>query len=109
MFSEEALPKGKGEYILGYYSNNCSSLAGVTEPFQVSHCPAERRGLGKSSGGGCGGDAGCQAGGKECMCTVQEGEFYRWGRGNWAGSDWVNIILWKECDAFCGVGELHGG
>ncbi|XP_019346535.1 phosphatidylinositol 4,5-bisphosphate 5-phosphatase A isoform X3 [Alligator mississippiensis] len=36
MFSEEALPKGKGEYILGYYSNNCSSLAGVTEPFQIS-------------------------------------------------------------------------
>ena len=36
MFSEEALPKGKGEYILGYYSNTSSSIAGVTEPFQVS-------------------------------------------------------------------------
>ncbi|XP_065707714.1 phosphatidylinositol 4,5-bisphosphate 5-phosphatase A isoform X4 [Patagioenas fasciata] len=35
MFSEEALPKGKGEYILGYYSNTSSSIAGVTEPFQV--------------------------------------------------------------------------
>uniref|UniRef100_A0A663DY41 Inositol polyphosphate-5-phosphatase J n=1 Tax=Aquila chrysaetos chrysaetos TaxID=223781 RepID=A0A663DY41_AQUCH len=36
MFSEEALPKGKGEYILGYYSNTSSSIAGVTEPFQIS-------------------------------------------------------------------------
>ncbi|KFV18253.1 Phosphatidylinositol 4,5-bisphosphate 5-phosphatase A, partial [Tauraco erythrolophus] len=35
MFSEEALPKGKGEYILGYYSNTSSSIAGMTEPFQV--------------------------------------------------------------------------
>lgn len=36
MFPEESLPKGKGEFILGYYSNNCSSLVGLTEPFQVS-------------------------------------------------------------------------
>ncbi|NWI65230.1 PI5PA phosphatase, partial [Todus mexicanus] len=36
MFSEEVLPKGKGEYILGYYSNTSSSIAGVTEPFQIS-------------------------------------------------------------------------
>ncbi|NXR39331.1 PI5PA phosphatase, partial [Zosterops hypoxanthus] len=36
MFSEEALPKGNGEYILGYYSNASSSIAGVTEPFQIS-------------------------------------------------------------------------
>ncbi|XP_009908606.2 phosphatidylinositol 4,5-bisphosphate 5-phosphatase A [Dryobates pubescens] len=36
MFSEEALPKGKGEYILGYYSNASSSIAGMTEPFQIS-------------------------------------------------------------------------
>ncbi|XP_010561698.1 PREDICTED: phosphatidylinositol 4,5-bisphosphate 5-phosphatase A [Haliaeetus leucocephalus] len=36
LFSEEALPKGKGEYILGYYSNTSSSIAGVTEPFQIS-------------------------------------------------------------------------
>ncbi|XP_068767404.1 phosphatidylinositol 4,5-bisphosphate 5-phosphatase A isoform X2 [Struthio camelus] len=36
VFSEEALPKGKGEYILGYYSNNSSSIAGMTEPFQIS-------------------------------------------------------------------------
>lgn len=42
MFSEEALPKGKGEYILGYYSNTSSSIAGVTEPFQVS--TAKRQG-----------------------------------------------------------------
>ncbi|NXY52028.1 PI5PA phosphatase, partial [Ceuthmochares aereus] len=35
-FSDEALPKGKGEYILGYYSNISSSIAGVTEPFQIS-------------------------------------------------------------------------
>ncbi|NXK40590.1 PI5PA phosphatase, partial [Piprites chloris] len=36
LFSEEALPKGNGEYILGYYSNTSSSIAGVTEPFQIS-------------------------------------------------------------------------
>ncbi|NXL39639.1 PI5PA phosphatase, partial [Glaucidium brasilianum] len=36
MFAEETLPKGKGEYILGYYSNTSSSIAGVTEPFQIS-------------------------------------------------------------------------
>lgn len=48
MFSEEALPKGKGEYILGYYSNTSSSIAGVTEPFQVSK--AKRQGW---EGGGC--------------------------------------------------------
>ncbi|NXY79800.1 PI5PA phosphatase, partial [Glareola pratincola] len=36
LFSEEVLPKGKGEYILGYYSNTSSSIAGVTEPFQIS-------------------------------------------------------------------------
>ncbi|NWZ67293.1 PI5PA phosphatase, partial [Acrocephalus arundinaceus] len=36
MFSEEALPKGNGEYILGYYSNTSNSIAGVTEPFQIS-------------------------------------------------------------------------
>ncbi|XP_017602015.1 PREDICTED: phosphatidylinositol 4,5-bisphosphate 5-phosphatase A isoform X3 [Corvus brachyrhynchos] len=36
IFSEEALPKGNGEYILGYYSNTSSSIAGVTEPFQIS-------------------------------------------------------------------------
>ncbi|XP_054852504.1 phosphatidylinositol 4,5-bisphosphate 5-phosphatase A [Eublepharis macularius] len=35
-FPEESLPKGKGEYILGYYSNNYSSMVGVTEPFQIS-------------------------------------------------------------------------
>ncbi|MBN3314849.1 PI5PA phosphatase, partial [Atractosteus spatula] len=35
-FGEESLPKGTGEYILGYYSNNMSSIVGVTEPFQIS-------------------------------------------------------------------------
>ncbi|XP_053556533.1 phosphatidylinositol 4,5-bisphosphate 5-phosphatase A [Bombina bombina] len=36
VFSEEALPKGTGEYLLGYYSNNMGTLIGVTEPFQIS-------------------------------------------------------------------------
>ncbi|GAB0196723.1 phosphatidylinositol 4,5-bisphosphate 5-phosphatase A [Grus japonensis] len=44
MFSEEALPKGKGEYILGYYSNTSSSIAGVTEPFQVSMAKTSEEG-----------------------------------------------------------------
>ncbi|VTJ74336.1 Hypothetical predicted protein [Marmota monax] len=35
-FSEESLPKGHGDFILGYYSHNHSILIGVTEPFQVS-------------------------------------------------------------------------
>ncbi|XP_063769477.1 phosphatidylinositol 4,5-bisphosphate 5-phosphatase A isoform X2 [Pseudophryne corroboree] len=36
MFSEESLPKGTGEYLLAYYSNNMGTLIGVTEPFQIS-------------------------------------------------------------------------
>ncbi|KAG9487176.1 hypothetical protein GDO78_007182 [Eleutherodactylus coqui] len=36
IFGEESLPKGTGEYLLGYYSNNMSTLIGVTEPFQIS-------------------------------------------------------------------------
>lgn len=47
MFSEEALPKGKGEYILGYYSNTSSSIVGVTEPFQVSNASRQRVGGGR--------------------------------------------------------------
>ncbi|XP_018411019.1 PREDICTED: phosphatidylinositol 4,5-bisphosphate 5-phosphatase A isoform X1 [Nanorana parkeri] len=35
IFSEESLPKGTGEYLLGYYSNIMSTLIGVTEPFQI--------------------------------------------------------------------------
>ncbi|XP_021559092.1 phosphatidylinositol 4,5-bisphosphate 5-phosphatase A isoform X1 [Neomonachus schauinslandi] len=35
-FSEEALPKGHGDFILGYYSHTHSILIGVTEPFQIS-------------------------------------------------------------------------
>lgn len=35
-FSEESLPKGHGDFILGYYSHTHSILIGVTEPFQVS-------------------------------------------------------------------------
>uniref|UniRef100_A0A3B3YFS1 Uncharacterized protein n=1 Tax=Poecilia mexicana TaxID=48701 RepID=A0A3B3YFS1_9TELE len=34
-FSEEELPKFSGDFILGYYSNNMSTIVGVTEPFQV--------------------------------------------------------------------------
>ncbi|XP_071379252.1 phosphatidylinositol 4,5-bisphosphate 5-phosphatase A [Centroberyx affinis] len=34
-FTEEELPKGSGDFILGYYSNNMSTLVGVTEPFQI--------------------------------------------------------------------------
>lgn len=48
MFSEEALPKRNGEYILGYYSNTSSSIAGVTEPFQMS---TGKRGGGMWEGG----------------------------------------------------------
>ncbi|NP_001410411.1 phosphatidylinositol 4,5-bisphosphate 5-phosphatase A isoform j [Homo sapiens] len=35
-FSEESLPKGHGDFILGYYSHNHSILIGITEPFQIS-------------------------------------------------------------------------
>ncbi|KAK1892005.1 Phosphatidylinositol 45-bisphosphate 5-phosphatase A [Dissostichus eleginoides] len=34
-FTEEELPKGSGDFILGYYSNNMSTIVGVTEPFQI--------------------------------------------------------------------------
>ncbi|NWI10545.1 PI5PA phosphatase, partial [Crypturellus soui] len=36
VFTEEALPQGRGDYILGYYSSACSSIVGVAGPFQVS-------------------------------------------------------------------------
>uniref|UniRef100_A0A3Q3JFY4 Phosphatidylinositol 4,5-bisphosphate 5-phosphatase A n=1 Tax=Monopterus albus TaxID=43700 RepID=A0A3Q3JFY4_MONAL len=32
-FTEEELPKDSGDFILGYYSNNMSTIVGVTEPF----------------------------------------------------------------------------
>ncbi|KAL2092122.1 hypothetical protein ACEWY4_011920 [Coilia grayii] len=35
-FAEEELPKGSGDFILGYYSNNMSTIVGMTEPFQIS-------------------------------------------------------------------------
>uniref|UniRef100_A0AAA9SA84 Inositol polyphosphate-5-phosphatase J n=1 Tax=Bos taurus TaxID=9913 RepID=A0AAA9SA84_BOVIN len=35
-FSEESLPKGHGDFILGYYSHTHGILIGVTEPFQIS-------------------------------------------------------------------------
>ncbi|XP_020852271.1 phosphatidylinositol 4,5-bisphosphate 5-phosphatase A isoform X2 [Phascolarctos cinereus] len=35
-FSEESLPRGGGEFILGYYSHNQNILIGVTDPFQIS-------------------------------------------------------------------------
>ncbi|XP_044053303.1 phosphatidylinositol 4,5-bisphosphate 5-phosphatase A [Siniperca chuatsi] len=34
-FTEEELPKGSGDYILGYYGNNMGTIVGVTEPFQI--------------------------------------------------------------------------
>ncbi|KAG7480834.1 hypothetical protein MATL_G00060450 [Megalops atlanticus] len=34
-FAEEDLPKDSGDYILCYYSNNMSTIVGVTEPFQI--------------------------------------------------------------------------
>ncbi|KAL0979372.1 hypothetical protein UPYG_G00184220 [Umbra pygmaea] len=35
IFTEEELPKGSGDFLLCYYSNNTSTLVGVTEPFQI--------------------------------------------------------------------------
>lgn len=35
VFTEEELPKGSGDFLLGYYSNNMSTIVGVTEPFQI--------------------------------------------------------------------------
>ncbi|TRY55113.1 hypothetical protein DNTS_034530 [Danionella cerebrum] len=35
VFTEEELPKDPGDYMLGYYSNNMSSIVGITEPFQI--------------------------------------------------------------------------
>ncbi|XP_068617122.1 phosphatidylinositol 4,5-bisphosphate 5-phosphatase A [Brachionichthys hirsutus] len=45
-FTEEELPKGSGDFILGYYSNNMSTIVGVTEPFQIQLPTSE---LGNSS------------------------------------------------------------
>ncbi|CAL8342885.1 unnamed protein product [Lota lota] len=41
-FPEEELPKGCGDFILGFYSNNMNSVVGVTEPFQIL-LPSEQR------------------------------------------------------------------
>uniref|UniRef100_A0A3Q2PQW2 Inositol polyphosphate-5-phosphatase J n=1 Tax=Fundulus heteroclitus TaxID=8078 RepID=A0A3Q2PQW2_FUNHE len=38
-FTEEELPKSSGDFILGYYSNNMSTIVGVTEPFQFGPPP----------------------------------------------------------------------
>ncbi|XP_026872703.2 inositol polyphosphate 5-phosphatase K isoform X1 [Electrophorus electricus] len=35
-FAEEELPKESGDFMLCYYSNNMSSIVGITEPFQIS-------------------------------------------------------------------------
>nr|XP_023657371.1 phosphatidylinositol 4,5-bisphosphate 5-phosphatase A-like [Paramormyrops kingsleyae] len=52
-FSEEDLPKGSGEYMLGYYSHNLNSIVGLTQPFQMqlpSQSPAlSRKGSSASS------------------------------------------------------------
>lgn len=47
-FSEESLPKGHGDFILGYYSHTHSILIGVTEPFQVSRSDCRVRGAKRS-------------------------------------------------------------
>ncbi|XP_060048715.1 phosphatidylinositol 4,5-bisphosphate 5-phosphatase A isoform X3 [Erinaceus europaeus] len=42
-FSEESLPRGHGDFILGYYSHTHSMLIGVTEPFQAPSDPPAPR------------------------------------------------------------------
>ncbi|KAJ3604493.1 hypothetical protein NHX12_029233 [Muraenolepis orangiensis] len=34
-FTEEELPKGSGDFLLAFFSNNMNSIVGVTEPFQI--------------------------------------------------------------------------
>ncbi|KAG1957777.1 inositol polyphosphate 5-phosphatase K [Pimephales promelas] len=47
-FTEEELPKDSGDFILGYYSNNMSSIVGVTEPFQIQLPASASAGLSPS-------------------------------------------------------------
>ncbi|XP_066514110.1 inositol polyphosphate 5-phosphatase K-like [Hoplias malabaricus] len=47
-FAEEELPKESGDYILGYYSNNMSTIVGVTEPFQIQLPTSSTAGLSPS-------------------------------------------------------------
>ncbi|XP_072520851.1 inositol polyphosphate 5-phosphatase K [Salminus brasiliensis] len=47
-FAEEELPKEPGDFILGYYSNNMSSVVGVTEPFQIQLPSSSLSGLSPS-------------------------------------------------------------
>ncbi|RXN30606.1 phosphatidylinositol 4,5-bisphosphate 5-phosphatase A-like protein [Labeo rohita] len=47
-FTEEELPKDTGDFILGYYSNNMSSIVGVTEPFQIQLPASTAAGLSPS-------------------------------------------------------------
>ncbi|XP_016360925.1 inositol polyphosphate 5-phosphatase K [Sinocyclocheilus anshuiensis] len=48
IFTEEELPKDSGDFILGYYSNNMSSIVGVTEPFQIQLPASTAAGLSPS-------------------------------------------------------------
>lgn len=48
IFTEEELPKDSGDFILGYYSNNMSSIVGVTEPFQIQLPVSSAAGLSPS-------------------------------------------------------------
>ncbi|XP_002662241.3 inositol polyphosphate 5-phosphatase K [Danio rerio] len=47
-FTEEELPKESGDFILGYYSNNTSSIVGITEPFQIQLPASAAAGLSPS-------------------------------------------------------------
>ncbi|XP_051750981.1 LOW QUALITY PROTEIN: inositol polyphosphate 5-phosphatase K [Ctenopharyngodon idella] len=48
IFTEEELPKDSGDFILAYYSNNMSSIVGVTEPFQIQLPASTAAGLSPS-------------------------------------------------------------
>ncbi|XP_058633590.1 inositol polyphosphate 5-phosphatase K [Onychostoma macrolepis] len=48
IFTEEELPRDSGDFILGYYSNNMSSIVGVTEPFQIQLPASATAGLSPS-------------------------------------------------------------
>uniref|UniRef100_A0A8C6QXX4 Phosphatidylinositol 4,5-bisphosphate 5-phosphatase A n=1 Tax=Nannospalax galili TaxID=1026970 RepID=A0A8C6QXX4_NANGA len=50
-FSEESLPKGHGDFILGYYSHHHSIVIGVTEPFQISLPTSESASISTDSSG----------------------------------------------------------
>ncbi|KAF7687574.1 phosphatidylinositol 4,5-bisphosphate 5-phosphatase A [Silurus meridionalis] len=80
-FAEEELPKEPGDYILGYYSNNMTSIVGVTEPFQIQLPSSSTAGLSPSDSSDFTSEdevkKGSSSSSRSATPTGQEGTFHK--------------------------------